>query len=80
MAEDIKTKIKNYKTTPIDRHFPNQNQTENCWRSHLDVHHHEKAMTAKGCDVSVCERYRRPVSWVSAWDHRTGEGSFPGRI
>lgn len=31
MAEDIKTKIKNYKTAPFDSCFPNQNQTKNCW-------------------------------------------------
>ncbi|EDL81944.1 rCG63044, partial [Rattus norvegicus] len=43
-------------------------------------------MTAKGGDVSVCEWYRRvykslcPVSWVSAWDDRIAEGTFPGKI
>ena len=37
-------------------------------------------------DVSVCEWYRRvykslcPVSWVSAWDDRIAEGTFPGKI
>lgn len=76
MAEDIKTKIKNYKTAPFDSRFPNQNQTKNCWQNYLDFHRCEKAMTAKGGDVSVCEWYRRvykslcPVSWVCAsrWD------------
>ncbi|KAK7802876.1 hypothetical protein U0070_016359 [Myodes glareolus] len=76
MAEDIKTKIKNYKTAPFDSRFPNQNQTRNCWQNYLDFHRCEKAMTAKGGDVSVCEWYRRvykslcPVSWVCAfqWD------------
>lgn len=69
MAEDIKTKIKNYKTAPFDSRFPNQNQTKNCWQNYLDFHRCEKAMTAKGGDVSVCEWYRRvykslcPVSW-----------------
>lgn len=59
MAEDIKTKIKNYKTAPFDSRFPNQNQTKNCWQNYLDFHRCEKAMTAKGGDVSVCEWYRR---------------------
>lgn len=86
MAEDIKTKIKNYKTAPFDSRFPNQNQTRNCWQNYLDFHRCEKAMTAKGGDVSVCEWYRRvykslcPVSWVSAWDDRRAEGTFPGKI
>lgn len=86
MAEDIKTKIKNYKTAPFDSRFPNQNQTRNCWQNYLDFHRCEKAMTAKGGDVSVCEWYRRvykslcPISWVSAWDERRAEGTFPGKI
>ncbi|KAL6034578.1 hypothetical protein STEG23_012706 [Scotinomys teguina] len=53
MAEDIKTKIKNYKTAPFDSHFPNQNQTRNCWQNYLDFHRCEKAMNAKGGDVSM---------------------------
>ncbi|ELK29283.1 Cytochrome c oxidase subunit 6B1 [Myotis davidii] len=86
MAEDIKTKIKNYRTAPFDSRFPNQNQTRNCWQNYLDFHRCEKAMTAKGGDVSVCEWYRRvykslcPISWVSAWDDRRAEGMFPGKI
>uniref|UniRef100_A0AC11EA41 Cytochrome c oxidase subunit 6B1 n=1 Tax=Ovis aries TaxID=9940 RepID=A0AC11EA41_SHEEP len=70
MAEDIQTKIKNYQTAPFDSRFPNQNQTRNCWQNYLDFHRCEKAMTAKGGDVSVCEWYRRvykslcPISWV----------------
>ncbi|XP_038967474.1 cytochrome c oxidase subunit 6B1-like [Rattus norvegicus] len=86
MAEEIKIKIKNYKTAPFDSRFPNQNQTKNCWQNYLDFRHCEKAMTAKGGDVSVCEWYRRvykslcPVSWVSAWDDRIAEGTFPGKI
>uniref|UniRef100_A0A8D2CDK2 Cytochrome c oxidase subunit 6B1 n=1 Tax=Sus scrofa TaxID=9823 RepID=A0A8D2CDK2_PIG len=69
MAEDIQTKIKNYQTAPFDSRFPNQNQTRNCWQNYLDFHRCEKAMTAKGGDVSVCEWYRRvykslcPISW-----------------
>ncbi|KAI5214276.1 Ets Translocation Variant 2 [Manis pentadactyla] len=86
MAEDIKTKIKNYQTAPFDSRFPNQNQTRNCWQNYLDFHRCEKAMTAKGGDVSMCEWYRRvykslcPLSWVSAWDDRRAEGTFPGKI
>lgn len=86
MAEDIKSKIKNYQTAPFDSRFPNQNQTRNCWQNYLDFHRCEKAMTAKGGDVSVCEWYRRvykslcPLSWVSAWDDRRAEGTFPGKI
>ncbi|XP_016076473.1 PREDICTED: cytochrome c oxidase subunit 6B1 [Miniopterus natalensis] len=86
MAEDIKTKIKNYRTAPFDSRFPNQNQTRNCWQNYLDFHRCEKAMTAKGGDVSVCEWYRRvykslcPISWVSTWDDRRAEGTFPGKI
>ncbi|CAD7681732.1 unnamed protein product [Nyctereutes procyonoides] len=63
-----------------------QNQTRNCWQNYLDFHRCEKAMTAKGGDVSVCEWYRRvykslcPISWVSAWDDRRAEGTFPGKI
>ena len=86
MAEDIKTKIKNYQTAPFDSRFPNQNQTRNCWQNYLDFHRCEKAMTAKGGDVSVCEWYWRvykslcPKSWMSAWDDHRAEGTFPGKI
>nr|KAF6452879.1 hypothetical protein HJG59_008199 [Molossus molossus] len=59
MAEDIKTRIKNYCTAPFDSCFPNQNQTRNCWQNYLDFHRCEKAMTAKGGDVSVRKWYRR---------------------
>ncbi|ELW67719.1 Cytochrome c oxidase subunit 6B1 [Tupaia chinensis] len=33
MAEDIKTRIKNYETAPLDSRFPNQNQTRTTWTS-----------------------------------------------
>uniref|UniRef100_A0A452V333 Cytochrome c oxidase subunit 6B1 n=1 Tax=Ursus maritimus TaxID=29073 RepID=A0A452V333_URSMA len=91
MAEEIKTKIKNYQTAPFDSRFPNQNQTRNCWQNYLDFHRCEKAMTAKGGDVSVCEWYRRvykslcPISWwqygASLLTDRTGIslGRPPGR-
>nr|XP_010948401.1 PREDICTED: cytochrome c oxidase subunit 6B1 [Camelus bactrianus] len=86
MAEDIKIKIKNYQTAPFDSRFPNQNQTRNCWQNYLDFHRCEKAMTAKGGDVSVCEWYQRvykslcPISWVTTWDERRADGTFPGKI
>ncbi|KAM7104199.1 cytochrome c oxidase subunit 6B1-like [Molossus nigricans] len=86
MAEDIKTQIKNYRTAPLDSHFPNQKQTRNCWQNCLDFHRCEKTMTAKGGDASVCKWYRRvyeslcPISWVSARDDHQAEGTFPGEI
>ncbi|KAK2088239.1 Cytochrome c oxidase subunit 6B1 [Saguinus oedipus] len=72
MAEEVKAKLKNYKTAPFDSRFPNQNQTRNCWQNYLDFHRCEKALNAKGDDVSVCQWYRRvykslcPISWVRA--------------
>uniref|UniRef100_A0A8C5UVX4 Uncharacterized protein n=1 Tax=Microcebus murinus TaxID=30608 RepID=A0A8C5UVX4_MICMU len=76
MAEDIKTKVKNYNTAPFDCCFPNWNQTRNRWQNYLDFHLCEKTMTAKGGDVSsLCL-----VSWVSAWDHHQAEGTFPEKI
>ncbi|XP_051018940.1 cytochrome c oxidase subunit 6B1-like [Acomys russatus] len=80
MAEDIKTKIKNYKTALFDSRVPNQNQTKNCRQNYLDFHHCRKAMTVKRSDISVCEWYLCPVSWVSAWDDRRAEGTFPRKI
>ncbi|XP_032702475.1 cytochrome c oxidase subunit 6B1-like [Lontra canadensis] len=86
MAEDIKTKIKNYQTAPFDSPIPNQNQTRNCWQNYLDFHHCEKVMTAKGGDIFVCEWYQCvykslcPISWVSAWDNCQEEGTFSGKI
>ncbi|XP_054428965.1 cytochrome c oxidase subunit 6B1-like [Pteronotus mesoamericanus] len=86
LAEDIKTKIKNFKTIPFDCRLPNQNQTRNCWRKDLDFRHCEEAMTAKGRDVSVCEWYQHvykslcPMSWEVAWDDRGAEGTLPGKI
>lgn len=35
MAEDIKTKLENYRTAPFDARFPNQNQTRNCWSNYI---------------------------------------------
>ncbi|XP_054431641.1 cytochrome c oxidase subunit 6B1-like [Pteronotus mesoamericanus] len=86
IAEDIKTKIKNNKIVPSDSRFPNQNETRNCWHNYLDFHRCEKAMTAEGGEVSVCDWYRRvykslcPVSWLSAWDDRRAQGTFPGKV
>uniref|UniRef100_A0A7N4V0D1 Cytochrome c oxidase subunit 6B1 n=1 Tax=Sarcophilus harrisii TaxID=9305 RepID=A0A7N4V0D1_SARHA len=86
MSEDIKTKIRNYRTAPFDSRFPNQNQTRNCWQNYLDFHRCEKAMTQKGGDVSVCQWYKRvykslcPLSWVNTWDDRRAEDTFPGKI
>ncbi|XP_075852512.1 cytochrome c oxidase subunit 6B1-like [Microcebus murinus] len=85
MAEDINTKMKNYKTAPFDSRFSNQNQTRNCWQNYLDFHCCEKAVTTKGGDVSVCEWWHVykslcPISWVWAWDDRRAEGTFPGKI
>ncbi|XP_032768688.1 cytochrome c oxidase subunit 6B1-like [Rattus rattus] len=82
MAEDIKTKVKNYKTAPFESRFPNQNQARNCWQNYLDFHRCEKAMTAKRGDVSMCEWYQRvykslcSISWVSAWDDCRAEGTW----
>ena len=58
MAEDIKTKIKNYKTAPFDSHFPNRNQTKNCRQDCLDFHLCEKAVTLKGGGVCTCKWFR----------------------
>ncbi|XP_068934780.1 cytochrome c oxidase subunit 6B1 [Petaurus breviceps papuanus] len=86
MSEDIKSKIRNYRTAPFDSRFPNQNQTRNCWQNYLDFHRCEKAMNEKGGDVSVCQWYKRvykslcPLSWVSTWDDRRAEETFPGKI
>lgn len=52
MAEDIKTKVKNYQPAPFDSHFPSQNQTRNCRQTYLVFHHCEKAMTCAN-DTSV---------------------------
>ncbi|EHH62778.1 hypothetical protein EGM_21241 [Macaca fascicularis] len=87
MVEDIKTKIKNYRTAPFDSRFPNQNQTRNGWQKHLDFHPFKKATTATGGngDVSVCEWYQHgykslcPISWVSAWDDHGQKVHFLGR-
>uniref|UniRef100_A0A8C9IBB9 Cytochrome c oxidase subunit 6B1 n=1 Tax=Piliocolobus tephrosceles TaxID=591936 RepID=A0A8C9IBB9_9PRIM len=88
MAEDIKTKIKNYRTAPFDSSFPNQNQTRNGWEKYLEFHPFKKATTAKGdnvCDVSVCEWYQHvykslcSISWVSAWDDHGQKAHFLGR-
>uniref|UniRef100_A0A8C9I4S0 Cytochrome c oxidase subunit 6B1 n=1 Tax=Piliocolobus tephrosceles TaxID=591936 RepID=A0A8C9I4S0_9PRIM len=72
--------------TPVILPLPNQNQTKNCWQNYLDFHRCQKAMTAKGGDIAVCQWYQRvckslcPTSWVTAWDERQAEGMFPGKI
>ncbi|PIO11024.1 hypothetical protein AB205_0013940, partial [Aquarana catesbeiana] len=35
MADNIRTKIENYKTAPFDARFPNQNQTKHCFQNYL---------------------------------------------
>ncbi|XP_045717316.1 cytochrome c oxidase subunit 6B1-like [Phyllostomus hastatus] len=86
MIEDIKTKMKNYKTAPLDSRIPNQNQTRNCWQNHLDFHLCEKAMTAKAGDVSMYEwywlvyKFLCPISWLSASDDSGAACTFPGKI
>ncbi|XP_026207026.1 cytochrome c oxidase subunit 6B1 [Anabas testudineus] len=86
MAEDIKTKLENYRTAPFDARFPNQNQTRNCWSNYVDYHRCQKALTAKGADTTPCEWYRRvyksicPNAWIQKWDDQRAEGIFPGKI
>uniref|UniRef100_A0A2K6T178 Cytochrome c oxidase subunit 6B1 n=1 Tax=Saimiri boliviensis boliviensis TaxID=39432 RepID=A0A2K6T178_SAIBB len=75
-AEEMKSKLENYKTVPFDSRFPNQNQARNCWQNYLDFHHCEKALNAKGGDVSsLC-----PIAWVTDWDEQRADGTFPGKI
>ncbi|XP_018590411.1 cytochrome c oxidase subunit 6B1 [Scleropages formosus] len=86
MAEDIKTKLEMYRTAPFDARFPNQNQTKNCWQNYLDYHRCQKALTAKGVDVTPCDWYLRvykslcPSSWTTQWDEQREQGTFPGKI
>ncbi|XP_038676968.1 cytochrome c oxidase subunit 6B1 isoform X1 [Scyliorhinus canicula] len=86
MAEDIQTKLQNYKTAPFDARFPNQNQTRNCFQNYLDFHRCNKTLTAKGADTVPCEWYRRvftslcPTSWISKWNDQLEAGTFPGKI
>uniref|UniRef100_A0A8D2HPK5 Uncharacterized protein n=1 Tax=Urocitellus parryii TaxID=9999 RepID=A0A8D2HPK5_UROPR len=40
---------------PSSGRFPNQNQTRNCWQNYVDFQGCQKAMTAKGGDISICE-------------------------
>ncbi|XP_053197255.1 cytochrome c oxidase subunit 6B1 [Scomber japonicus] len=86
MAEDIKAKLKNYRTAPFDARFPNTNQTRNCWANYMDYHRCQKALDAKGVDTAPCEWYRRvfkslcPMSWVQKWDDQRAEGNFAGKI
>nr|ACI68115.1 Cytochrome c oxidase subunit VIb isoform 1 [Salmo salar]ADM16011.1 Cytochrome c oxidase subunit VIb isoform 1 [Salmo salar] len=49
MAEDIATKLQNYRTAPFDARFPNQNQTRNCFYNYLDYHRCQKI---PGCQRS----------------------------
>uniref|UniRef100_A0A3P8QXI7 Cytochrome c oxidase subunit 6B2 n=1 Tax=Astatotilapia calliptera TaxID=8154 RepID=A0A3P8QXI7_ASTCA len=51
-----------------------------------DFHRCNKALSAKGQEVSPCEWYQKvykslcPMSWVSKWDEQIENGSFPGKI
>ncbi|NP_001165173.1 cytochrome c oxidase subunit VIb polypeptide 1 (ubiquitous) L homeolog [Xenopus laevis] len=86
MAEDIRTKIENFKTAPFDARFPNQNQTKHCYTNYLDYHRCLKAKDSKGQDPYPCEWYRRvyrsmcPLKWVEKWDEQRESGTFPGKI
>ncbi|XP_055780360.1 cytochrome c oxidase subunit 6B1 [Salvelinus fontinalis] len=86
MAEDIATKLQNYRTAPFDARFPNQNQTRNCFYNYLDYHRCQKSLDAKGVDTAPCDWYKRvykslcPISWVQKWDDQREQGTFPGKI
>ncbi|XP_053409942.1 cytochrome c oxidase subunit 6B1-like [Nycticebus coucang] len=82
MAEDVKTKIKNYKTALFDSLFPNQNQTRSCSQNYLDFHRCQKAMTANGGDVSVRKRYQHMYKPLcpKSWDDHWAESTFSGKI
>uniref|UniRef100_A0A9L0RZX4 Cytochrome c oxidase subunit 6B1 n=1 Tax=Equus caballus TaxID=9796 RepID=A0A9L0RZX4_HORSE len=43
-------------TAAFDSHFPNQNQTRNCWQDYLDFHRCEKAMTTKGALLTLAKK------------------------
>ncbi|KAK7919766.1 hypothetical protein WMY93_011050 [Mugilogobius chulae] len=86
MAEEIQSKIENYRTAPFDARFPNQNQTRNCWSNYLDFHRCEKALEAKGVDTAPCDWYKKvytslcPNSWIEKWEEQKVDGTFPGKI
>ncbi|XP_018408500.1 PREDICTED: cytochrome c oxidase subunit 6B1-like [Nanorana parkeri] len=86
MADDIHTKIANYKTAPFDARFPNQNQTKHCFQNYLDFHRCEKSLSSKGQDPYPCQWYFRvyksmcPNSWVEKWDDQREAGIFPCKI
>ncbi|XP_018417682.1 PREDICTED: cytochrome c oxidase subunit 6B1-like [Nanorana parkeri] len=86
MADDIRTKIANYKTAPFDARFPNQNQTKHCFQNYLDFHRCEKSLSSKGQDPYPCQWYFRvyksmcPNSWVEKWDDQREAGTFPCKI
>lgn len=49
MAEDIKTKIKNYKIAPLTA-LAKPEPDQECWqKNYLNFHHCEKAVTTKVC-------------------------------
>ncbi|CAI9533600.1 unnamed protein product [Staurois parvus] len=86
MADDIRTKIENYKTAPFDARFPNQNQTKHCFQNYLDFHRCEKSLIAKEQDPYPCQWYLKvyrsmcPNSWVEQWDEQRAAGTFPCKI
>nr|XP_043890169.1 cytochrome c oxidase subunit 6B1 [Solea senegalensis] len=86
MSETIQEKLNNYKTAPFDARFPNTNQTRNCYQNYVDYHRCNKALEAKGQDLTPCQWYMRvykslcPNSWVSRWDEQIENGSFAGKI
>ncbi|XP_078511441.1 cytochrome c oxidase subunit 6B1 [Lissotriton helveticus] len=86
MADDILTKIENFKTAPFDARFPNINQSRNCYQNYRDYYRCNNALSAKGVDTKPCEWYFKvykclcPVSWVTKWDEERAAGTFPGKI
>uniref|UniRef100_A0A2K6UAU6 Uroplakin-1a n=1 Tax=Saimiri boliviensis boliviensis TaxID=39432 RepID=A0A2K6UAU6_SAIBB len=63
MAEEVKSKLKNYKTAPFDSRFPNQNQTRNCWQNYLDL------SNPPLCQLSGLALFAETV-WVTADQYR----------
>eukprot|EP01087_Luapelamoeba_hula_P017075 TRINITY_DN534_c0_g1_i1.p1 TRINITY_DN534_c0_g1~~TRINITY_DN534_c0_g1_i1.p1 ORF type:complete len:225 (+),score=71.14 TRINITY_DN534_c0_g1_i1:85-675(+) len=67
-------------TPPYDPHFPNQNQTKNCWSAYINYHQCAK-LKSPGDDE--CGRFFKaysslcPSRWVAKWDEAKETQAFP---
>lgn len=72
MGEEV---VLEFKTAPVDKRFPNTNQTRHCYARYIEFH---RCARIKGEDHADCSKFKSwyrsmcPLMWVSNTDSNSG--------